>query len=61
MTKAEKIIVDLIDQRKINGAEALELIKSLEKETKFPQIDIPKLWGDSNQNCAKDTTVITAY
>lgn len=43
MTKAEKIIVDLIDQRKINGAEALELIKSLEKETTFPQIDIPKL------------------
>ena len=42
MTKAEKIIVDLIDQRKITGEEALELIKSLEKETMFPQIDIPK-------------------
>ena len=61
MTKAEKIIVDLIDQRKINGAEALELIKSLEKETTFPQIDIPKLWWDDNQNCTKDTTVITTY
>ena len=43
MTNAEKIIVDLIDQRKINGAEALELIKRLERETKFPQIDVPKL------------------
>ena len=43
MTKAEKIIVDLIDQHKITGAEALELIKSLEKETRFPQIDVPKL------------------
>lgn len=43
MTNAEKIIVDLIDQHKINGEEALELIKSLEKETKLPQIDMPKI------------------
>lgn len=59
MTKAEKIIVDLIDQRKITGAEALELIKSLEKETKFPQIDVPKWWDNSNSISEK--TIVTAY
>lgn len=61
MTKAEKIIVDLIDQHKITGAEALELIKSLEKETKFPQIDVPKLWWDNNRNYSKDTVITTTY
>ena len=29
MTNAEKIIADLIDQQKITGAQAIELIKNL--------------------------------
>lgn len=32
MTNAEKIIAELIDQRKINGSDAITLIKSLSRE-----------------------------
>lgn len=38
MTNAEKIIADLIDQHKINGEEAIELIKNL----KTVSISTPK-------------------
>lgn len=40
MTSAEKIIVDLIDQRKITGEQALVLIKEL-KDSIITQPTIP--------------------
>ena len=67
MTEAEKIIVDLIDNRKINGAQALALIKELKDNPSSNWDGIfrgqnikydPNL--NSNINCIRDNKV-TAY
>ena len=69
MTNAEKIIAELIDQHKINGEQAVELIKNL----KTVSISTPKnyqpwtpldnniIWGGIKDNANTVTTYNTNY
>ena len=48
MTNAEKIIADLIDQQKITGEQAVELIKNLKKED---SLTLPyQIWTNNKSN-----------
>lgn len=66
MTEAEKIIIDLIDNRKINGAQALALIKELKSNPSSNWsgiFDGQRVRYDtdlnSNINCIRDNKTIT--
>ena len=69
MTNAEKIIAELIDEHKINGEQAIEIIKNL----KTVSISTPKtyqpwtpldnniVWGGIKDNANTVTTYNTNY
>ena len=67
MTNAEKIIADLIDQQKITGAQAIELIKNLKtvsistSKSYQPWIDSNIIWGEIKDNANSVTTYNTNY
>ena len=50
MTNAEKIIAELIDQGKLNGNDAVILIKSLSKEDGISNLSTRDIWKGQYPN-----------
>ena len=68
MTNAEKIIAELIDQHKINGEQAIELIKNLKTvsistpKSYQPWTDLDNIkWDRTKDNANTVTTYNTNY